>query len=118
MSSLFLRVAEAGLDRRIRPWGQVKGGSQVKPAKGRISCQYPHLAEIQDMESISGPPLPKEICNICQDLSPEDFSQLSLIKPFLAENMSDEKAWQKSLESAYGPSPVKPVEASTLLSSS
>jgi len=39
------------------------------------------------------------------------------ITPFLAEKMSDEKALQRSLESVYGSSPVKPFGESTHLSS-
>lgn len=40
------------------------------------------------------------------------------IRPFLTENMSAEKAWQRSLESAYEPSQIKPFEESTPPSSS
>jgi hypothetical protein len=38
------------------------------------------------------------------------------IAPFLPENIFDEKAWQRSPESAYGLLPVEPFEASIPLS--
>ena len=41
--------------------------------KLNIACQSPHLLEIQDIESISEPPLPKVIYTICQNLSLDDF---------------------------------------------
>jgi hypothetical protein len=37
------------------------------------TCQSPHLAKIQDIESISEPPLPIELYTICQNVSLDNF---------------------------------------------
>ena len=78
--------------------------------KGKIAFEnnFVFQAQIEDLDLK---------CCILRDDPKNKTSVNYLHNAILAENMSDEKALQRSLESAYGPSLVKPFEESTPLSS-
>jgi len=50
-------------------------GGAFEPSKVNLSCQFPHLAKIQEIKSISKPRLPIEIYTVCQNLSTEDSNK-------------------------------------------
>ncbi len=63
--------------------------------KVRLSCQYPHLAEVLDIESISEPRLTKVIYAICQNLSLDEevMDELPLRKLFIAKDHVASSSW-------------------------
>ena len=70
-------VVEREKKEEANNWGyfgkMILFGHQVWAVKAQRSCQSPNLAKIQEMKSISKPPLPIELYTICQNMSPEEY---------------------------------------------
>ena len=52
-------------------------GGPLGPVKVKEACQSPHLAKIQEIKSISKPPLPIQLYTICQNVSLDNFRKCS-----------------------------------------
>ena len=97
LSSCFL--AYQSLKFITLPYGEIPYlGGPLGSLRVKETCQYLHLAKIQEIKCISKPPLRKEIYTICQNLSLDNYrKEHSTGSPQKSQNRSEIGSWDDKI---------------------